>query len=185
MFAIQFVSNGVTKYIRSRNYSDLEESIERCHQFNNEAAATRCLKRLRLDGHEENGLFSIVKLKLIPELEIQVPHPKPKSGFVLTRVVQGKKKYYMGAKQLNKLPSDSVVVDAFGTIFRATTFKTEAHALQKIADMVAFCNDRIDHYTAKKNKGSSYGYTVRESDRYIKLYTDRLAIAKDCVVEHI
>lgn len=185
MFAIQFVSNGVTKFIRSKNYNDLDENIENCHQFNNEAAATRCLKRLRLDGLEENGLFSILKLKLIPELEIQVPPPKPKSGFVLTRIVQGKKKYYMGSKQLNKLPSDSVVVDAFGTIFRATTFKTEAHALQKVADMVAFCNERIDYYTARKTKGSSYGYTVRESERYIRLFTERLAIAKECVVELI
>lgn len=185
MFGIQFVSNGVTKYITSKNSWYLDEDIVKVFQFRTEVAATRVLKRLRLDGHETGGLFSIIVIKFVPDAEIHVPHPKPKAGFVITRIQNGVKKHYLGAARPVKVMGDHLVVDGWGAVQRTTTFKTEALALHKIAEMEAYCNERITYYTASAAKASSYGYTKRQAESNLDSFTKKLAMLKGCTVELI
>lgn len=185
MFGIQFVSNGVAKYITSKNSWYLDEDITKVFQFRTEQTATRVLKRLRLDGHETGGLFSIIKIKFVPDFEIQVPHPKPKIGFVITRLQNGVKKHYLGAARPVKTLGDYLVVDGWGAVQRTTTFKTEALAWHKVTEMEAYCNDRITHYTTQVAKASSYGYTKRQAESNLESFTKKLAMLKGCSVELI
>lgn len=170
MFAIRLVLNagGVRYYSSKRNFIT-SEIAEQSVIFASKSSAERCVKKLRKNGHEKDGVFDVVEFGYHINNIIEVPRPVQKCGFVIKlsndRHFAGYMKPYDGRISVN------ILYEWKPDITLAKVFRTEKIAHARIAGILDNLKDFISqqHKLAADTATKTY-WSIRDRERDKKMY---------------